>query len=474
MKNKITKFVFVLLNILFAVPSVVYFIKYKTLFGFNIENNFFLDLFLNNIVATITYTILFVLLMIFYSLLLKNDIFKNTKQTFMYIAIISVIYVFIVPWTSTDIFYYIGVGELDGVYHQNPYYVTMAEYYNENKDIINDEILESGAKNCWASTTVIYGPIAQMIFSFCSRISFKNTTLAIFNFKIFNLIIHMLNCYLIFKLCNKKIYSLMYGINPFILFELIGNVHNDVVVIFFVLLALYFVIKKKNIIASIVALTLATGIKYYTVLLLPVVVLYYFRDEKNVRNRIIKCVECALIFGIIYLVQYIPYFKDIKILFASFVQGEKYTKSIYAALINLKFEKISVILKGMVVIILLLKCIDTYISFLFEENKNISKMLRKYNSILILAILILSNCQIWYFSWLFPTIMWQSKKCKINIIVFSAITEIANFVYMLNLTNPGRSFNYVVTITILFGAWNIFYELNRKYKRNKLKIKSIA
>lgn len=37
------------------------------------------------------------------------------------------------PWTSSDVFYYMGVGELDGVYNQNPYYVTMKDYYTQKR-----------------------------------------------------------------------------------------------------------------------------------------------------------------------------------------------------------------------------------------------------------------------------------------------------------------------------------------------------
>ena len=51
------------------------------------------------------------------------------------------------PWTSSDIFYYMGVGELDSVYKQNPYYISMQEYsMNEPQAIENDEIFKQRSK----------------------------------------------------------------------------------------------------------------------------------------------------------------------------------------------------------------------------------------------------------------------------------------------------------------------------------------
>lgn len=470
MKNKIIKFTFIVLNILFVIPSIMYLIKYKTVVGFNAYNNFFLEQQYDHIVASITYLVIFILLMILYSVILKKKMFKNIKEILIFVTIIGGIYLCMVPWTSSDIFYYMGVGELDSVYNQNPYYVTMQEYYNANKDNINDEILECGTNNCWASTTVVYGTIAQMIFAFCSAISFKNATFSIFVFKLVNLIVHIFNCYIIYKLCKKKVFSVMYGLNPFILLELIGNVHNDVFIIFFVLLSLFFIIKKKNIILSIIFLALATGIKYFTVLLLPIILLYNFKDEENIFHKILKIIKYLILFLLIYLIEYIPYFEDINILFASFPQVDRYTKSIYSALMLLCRDRfnISVFIRYGIVLIFLSVSTISYIKFLFNKNNKISKMLKEYNTILIFAVLILSNLQIWYFSWFFCTIIWQKRKCQCNIIAFSAIAEIANSIFMIS-SNQYREVYYIIMINILFLLWNLFLnyiDRNRKKHNN--------
>ena len=42
MKNKILKMSFIILNLLFIIPSLIYLIQNKTVFGYNIYYNFFI------------------------------------------------------------------------------------------------------------------------------------------------------------------------------------------------------------------------------------------------------------------------------------------------------------------------------------------------------------------------------------------------------------------------------------------------
>ena len=165
----------------------------------------------------------------------------------IFVTIISLIFVIVIPFFSSDVFYYLGIGRLDGKYHQNPYYTTIKGYVdNSNSNYENDTVLMQGYYNDWSDTTVVYGPIWTLICRMVSLISFGNIDIGLFAFKILNLLIHLCNCYLLYKISNKKIFSLLYGINPFILIEAIAHVHNDIFIIFFTLLAFYFLIKKKN------------------------------------------------------------------------------------------------------------------------------------------------------------------------------------------------------------------------------------
>lgn len=148
MKNKIIKIFYILLSLCFVLPSIYYLIKNGTVLGFEKYYNFFIDDGKNKIISTIVYLLIFISLSALYIYFIKNkDCFKNIKQVLIYSGIVGTIFIIMLPWTSSDIFYYMGVGEINSVYGQNPYYVSIKEYYEENKEELqNDTIMRTSIK----------------------------------------------------------------------------------------------------------------------------------------------------------------------------------------------------------------------------------------------------------------------------------------------------------------------------------------
>ena len=429
MKNKILKICFILISIFMVVPSIIYLIQNKTVRNFNIYFNFFLNSEANKVIATITFLILLVLLFILYILIMKRKALKSMKQILLFVVIISIIFMFMLPWTSSDIFYYMGVGELDGVYGQNPYYVTMQDYYEENKESINDDILEAGAENGWSNTTVVYGPVAQTIFKVCSMLSFKSVDIAMIVYKLVNLIFHIGTCFLIYKITKKEIFLVIYGLNPLILIEFLGNVHNDIIMVFVILLSLYFLLKKKNLLCSIICLSIATGIKYVAILLLPVVIIYYFKKEKKLNRRFLKCAIYGMLFLLIIGIIYAIYGRDMQIFINMLSQTQKYSRSIYSV-IQQNLPEYTTIVSGTLMGLFILYYLKFCIDLITEKNIKFYKIIRKYNFVLILFSLLLGTFQVWYIVWLFATIMWQKPNMIRNILGITLIAEIATSVYM--------------------------------------------
>lgn len=452
MKNKIIKIVLIIFTVLLIIPSIVYLVKNQTVMGFDTYYNFFIDKNANKIISTIIFLVLFIGMSIIYGVIVKQKPFKAIKEILIYVLIVSAIFAIMLPWTSSDIFYYMGVGELDSRYHQNPYYVTMKDYYNENKNNIDDTIFEQGAKGYWASTTVVYGPMAQLIFKLCTAISFKNVDISLAVFKLLNLAIHLVNCYLIYKLSNKK-FAVIYGLNPFILLEFLANVHNDIIVVFFVLLALY-MLKHKKIVPSVIFLAIATGIKYFTILLLPVIIIYHFRKEEKLSVRFLKCFQYGILFAVILVLQYALYFRDFQVLVAMFAQTEKYTKSIHSVLLQNSKELLKVV-KPILQIAFFGYYVKFCIDLITQKDIKLYKTLRKYNTALILFLLILTTFQQWYLVWLFATIMWQKPDMIRNIVGLSLITEIANSIYMFKSEWYVYDICFVGFIICLFIAWQL-------------------
>lgn len=489
--NLILKTCFIIISIIFVVPSIVYMINKGTILGFENYYNFFIDNGQNKILSTTIYIILFISLSTIYLFFInKKEAFKNVKGLLKYVACVSVIFLIMLPWHSSDIFYYMGVGELNSVYKQNPYYETIKEYVGNNpKSIEQDSIMEQGNMNFWANTTVVYGPIAQIIFSLITKISFKNINICIIIFKLLNVIIHLLNCYLIFKITKKIKFSIIYGLNPYILMEFIGMAHNDIIVVFFILLSLFFLLKKKLIIPSITFLAIATGIKYFTILLLPIIVIYFYKDEEKILKRILRCLQCGLIFIVIIAIEYVFYYRDIKIFTAMLVQTDRYCKSLYSGLYAISINRDKIMynvlgqtylindicknMRNLVFLVFAILYIKFCLDLLLTKKIKLQSNLRQFEFCLLLFIMSLSNFQQWYLLWLFACMPWQKPNTIRNIIGLSLASELGNTIYMFKVENYKYDAYFIFIIAVLFIIWKICtnkntFLLTRRKQNDKL------
>ena len=418
----ILKILFVLASVMFAVPSIIYYINNKTVFQFDQWFKFLLNN-TDRFEQTIIYLIVLTILTILYIILIKNrkKIFKNTKTIFIFIAIIAIIFIAVIPFTCSDVFYYLGIGRINSEYGQNPYYTTIKDFVDTGDNsqyLVQDSVLAQGYINDWTDSTVVYGPIWTLICNIVAGLSFGNIDIGLLVFKSINVIVHIFNCYLIYKITNKKIFALIYGLNPFVLIEGIACVHNDMFVVLFILLTLYFLLKRKNLIVSLVFLALATTIKYFPILLLPFIIIYYFRKEKPLK-RFGKCIQYGLIFAVFMLIPYLLYIRDIEVFAGIFTQQEKLAKSIYIIVteyfgsIPNVVNQLKKLLLGAFVIIYVAVCI------VLINKKEISfrSQMKKYEYFLVAFLfLLITNFQPWYILWLFPCMMWQ-KSQDINTII---------------------------------------------------------
>lgn len=434
--NNIIKILFIIACALFAVPSILYYAKEHTIFQFNNYFQFLLNE-QNRTEQTIAYFIILLAMVVLYFLLIKNrkQIFQDTKKTFLYITIISVIFIAVIPFTCSDVFYYLGVGRIDSKYGQNPYYITIKEFVETEdnaKYLQEDTVLAQGYINDWSDSTVVYGPIWTLICKVVAFFSFGNIDIGLLVFKIINVLVHLLNCYLIYKITNKKIFTLLYGLNPFILIEGIACVHNDMFVILFVLLSFYFLLKKKNLYASVAMLSLATAIKYFTIILLPFIIMYYFRKEKPLK-RFAKCIQYGLWFALILAICYLFYVKNMQVLKGLFTQQEKLAKDFYI-IISEYFTEPSGLVKTVNKTLLKAFVIVYFFSCVILLNKNNIKFRTQMQTanyfIMAFLFLLITNFQPWYIMWLFPCLMWQKAENVKSIIGISLMSEFANMVFL--------------------------------------------
>ncbi len=466
------KVLFIVSSFTFIIPSIIYICKFKTILGFNKEFKFLLDD-SNRILQTIVYLIIVTLLILIYFLIIKKrkELFRDMKSVMIFIFIISLIFVFAIPFFSSDVFYYLGIGRLNSEYGQNPYYISMRQYVDENSklDLNSDTIIQQGYNSYWSKTIVIYGAVWTLICSIVSKLSLGNIDFGLLVFKLINLTIHMLNCYYIYKLSKKKVFVLLYGLNPFILIEGIVNVHNDIFVVLFILISFYFLLKKNKLWLSVLFLALATGIKYFAILILPFLIIYYYRKEKP-SLRIIKCIQYGLFFSLIFLIPYVLYIRDLNVFSGLWEQQNKITKSLYLV-IKTYFAGYERIIRICLYIFIYAFALKN-ILFLFNPKIKLKKEMQ-YNLylIMIFSFVLITSFQPWYIMWLFPFIIWQ-KAPNIKLIVQTGLISLySNSVFLIHGENwrYGVQFYLILIIgMILFVLYNNRKKISNKFTSRRL------
>ncbi len=432
--NKILLYLMIIISIILCIPSIIYLIVNGSVEGFNSYYSYTLTkansipLGLLNGIIIISLLLLF---SIIYLMIIKKEksIFKNKKSIIIFIAIISFIFMIILPYLSSDIYYYIGDSWLNSKYGENPYYTTINDLSERG---ITDEILNNTGYWKWRSVTSTYGPVWNFIASILSSLSFGKITIALFIFKISSLVIHILNSYIFGKLTNSRKYILLYGLNPLVLLETLSNVHNDIYLIFFILIALYFFIRKKNIILTIIFLALSIATKYSTVLIVPFILIYYFR-KYNIGKKLLYCILSGISIITIVILLYLPYYRDMSVFTNMLEINHRYSQSILALLYCLsKCNHIFIFLTKIKLPIFALFYISIILHLLVKKNLSWKYAIKKYNIVMLVFIfLILTTFQKWYILWLLPTIIWQNRNMRKIIIFLTIIAIIPSLIFFM-------------------------------------------
>lgn len=417
MNKKISniKLIFLLLIFLFAIPSLIH-IKNS---GFVLQGDEYFHIFINGsslyenklINGLIYFSFFAILFGIYFIFLKKKDkLFNSIGSLLVFIVIVSILFAIILPITSSDVFSYATTGEIQSKYGANPYYEKISDIKQTN-DTSNNEILNS--ITIWDDQLVIYGPLWSLICSIITFLSFSKISLALILFKVFAIGIHIANCVLIYKITHKNFWVILYGLNPYILFETISNVHNDLYLIFFTILALYFFINKKNLFMTLLFLACATTIKYITVLLVPIILIYYYRNE-NLWKRILQCIKSGLLYTLFVILLYMIYLRDFETIFYVFIQQNKYRESIIAAIFVLSYMNKNLAIVDFAQNLISISCIVAYVALivklLLTKDIKFEDIMTKWNILVLVFILLyISNLCVWYFVWLFATVIWQNK-----------------------------------------------------------------
>ena len=93
-KSYLIKILFIIASIIFAIPSCIYLLENKTVLEFGPYFQFLYNFQTSRLTQTFIYIIILLLLTLAYFLTMKNreKMFKNIKRMFIFISIISIIF----------------------------------------------------------------------------------------------------------------------------------------------------------------------------------------------------------------------------------------------------------------------------------------------------------------------------------------------------------------------------------------------
>lgn len=446
--NLIAKIIMIILISAFGIFNIMYIIKVNG----NIES-FGMSMLCERIVSgekhginLLLFLIFIIILTIVYliiSLNAKKD--NNIKKAFLFIILISVLSGIILPNNSTDVFYYMGVGRLDAKYDVDIY---ESNFNEKQKEYLDDEIV---AKSPEINHKFIYGVVWEKICKFVGSIPINSELILLYIFKILNIIVHILNCYLIYKITKSKKLLYLYGLNPLVLFEGIINCHNDIYLILFMLIAIY--LKKRDKI-GLATLSIAIGsmIKYTPIIILP-----YILIDKKWKEKIKYLVGFALVFLIVNVLLT----GDITKILSVLNQTGKYSNSLYLELILMNVPPSIIKLSNLVG-----KIIFVIIFVIAVFNKKCKNAQTYLYLLMLFLLLAITNFKAWYIMWLFGLITELNKKDVEKIIALSLIAEISNFIFYYMGESYGYGGIYFVLLILFYAIYILItnFVSNNKFK----------
>lgn len=228
--------------------------------------------------ATLLFSLISVLLFVLYFIFLRagvKDHIKIKEVSFL-IILTAIILTLSFNAFSYDLFNYIFDAKIITHYHLNPYMHTALDFPGDPMLLFMH----------WTHRLYPYGPTWLLETVPLSFLGFGFFLSTLFLFKALATAGFLGTVYFISKIlkkispANEKFGILFFALNPLVIIEGLVSGHNDISMMFFAMWAFYCLINKKYT-ASFLLLILSSGVKFATILLLPIFI-YVFWKKGNV------------------------------------------------------------------------------------------------------------------------------------------------------------------------------------------------
>ncbi len=244
---------------------------------------------------------------------------RTVRYIFYSTAALGLFYVLFPMVTSPDLFSYITYARMGVIYHLNPL-TTQPTAIAADPTYIH---------LYWKTQPSAYGPTWAAISTVLQWLAlpFGKQTLRpmVIALRLSGLAVHLCSTLLIWSIIDRiqrlrgqssptrrTIATLAFAWNPLVIFEACVNAHNDAELLLFVLLAIWFLLPHKHatlsLLATIVMLALATCLKVNVVVLLPLVLIFVWKQARGMQGLGLASLSALLYIGVISLL-YAPFWQ---------------------------------------------------------------------------------------------------------------------------------------------------------------------
>jgi hypothetical protein len=230
------------------------------------------------------------------------------------------------PLTSNDVFNYIANARVYWVHGDNP--LTVPPLAHPEDPLFS-------LITFWQDIPSPYGPLWSLLAGLPAALGGDSPLRNVLGFKALSMAFFLGAAWLVFLTARRMREDsavaalLAFAWNPLVVWHVAGNGHNDVVMMFFVVLSLY-ALTRGWVAAAIVALAASALVKYATLLLAPLLAVWWLRSRRRPSRR-----ELALGLGLALLlvvIAYAPYWSGRDTVATALDEGSYYTVSVPAAI----------------------------------------------------------------------------------------------------------------------------------------------
>lgn len=230
------------------------------------------------------------------------------------------------PTSAIDVYIYAARSRLFSEYGQNPNAAQPIEHWEV------DPYMHFASKE-WADDVSPYGPLWNVLAYPVTWIGGDSIGAAILGFKLLSVLAIVLMGWLIYDLVKRAqpgwelVATVFWLLNPLLMWDGIGNAHNDVVLMLPVVAALWCWQRRFD--QWVVPLLLASVlIKYVTIILLPIAVIALWRRNPDWHVRISAALWGAAWTLLLFAVALFPFYDLASIRTSAEAQGAKVSMSL--------------------------------------------------------------------------------------------------------------------------------------------------